>query len=96
MLIAQSSGEAAGGAFNLLFILVIFGGLFLFMSLRQRRRVRERNDFLVTLTVGDLVRTYGGVIGTIEELDGDEVVLVSEGTRLRLVAAAVAARVDSE
>ena len=27
MLIAQSSGEAASGAFNLLFIVVIFGGL---------------------------------------------------------------------
>ena len=96
MLIAQSSGEAAGGAFNLLFILLIFGGLFLFMSLRQRRRVRERNDFLATLEVGAMVRSYGGVVGTIEEMDGDEVVLVSEGTRLRLVTAAVAARVDGE
>ena len=96
MLIAQSSGDAAGGAFNLLFILVIFGGLFLFMSLRQRRRVRERNDFLGTLDVGDTVRSYGGVLGTIEEMTDDEVVLVSEGTRLRLVKAAIAARVGPE
>ncbi len=96
MLIAQSSGEAASGAFNLLFIIVIFGGLFLFMSLRQRRRLRERNDFLSTLAVGDIVRTYGGVLGSIEQLDEEEVVLVSEETRLRLVKAAIAARVDSE
>ena len=95
MFIAQSSGEAAGGAFNLLFILVIFGGLFLFMSLRQRRRVRERGDFLSTLAVGDIVRTYGGVLGTIEQLDDEEVVLTSEQTRLRLVKAAIAARIDS-
>lgn len=96
MLIAQSSGEAASGAFNLLLILVIFGGLFLFMSLRQRRRVRERNDFLSTLKVGDTVRSYGGVLGTIEELDDEEVILASEGTRLRLVKAAIAARIDTE
>ena len=96
MLIAQSSGDAAGGAFNLLFIVVIFGGLFLFMSLRQRRRVRERNAFLATLDLGDTVRTYGGVIGTIEEMADEEVVLVSEETRLRLVKAAIAARAGSE
>ena len=71
MLIAQSSGEA--GAFNLVLIVVIFGGLFLFMSLRQRKRLRERNAFLETLAVGDLVRTYGGVIATIESLTEDEV-----------------------
>ena len=94
MLIAQSSSDAASGAFNLLLIVVIFGGLFLFMSLRQRKRLRERNDFLGTLAVGDLVRSYGGVIGTVETLDEDEVIMVSEGTRLRVVRAAIAARIS--
>ena len=96
MLIAQSSGEAASGAFNLLVIVVIFGGLFLFMSLRQRRRLRERNDFLSTIEEGDLVRSYGGLLGTIESLTDEEVVLVSEGTRLRLLRASIAAKVDTE
>ena len=96
MLIAQSSGEAAGGAFNLLVIVVIFGGLFLFMSLRQRKRVRERDAFLSTLEEGDLVRSYGGLLGTIETLTEDELVLVSEGTRLRLLRASIAAKVDTE
>lgn len=95
MLIAQSSGDAAG-AFNLVVILVVFGGLFLFMSLRQRKRLRERTEFLGTLKEGDHVRSYGGVLGTIESLDDDDVVLVSEGTRLRIVRAAVAARVSPE
>lgn len=94
MLIAQSSSDAASGAFNLLLIAVIFGGLFLFMSLRQRKRLRERNDFLGTLAVGDLVRSYGGVIGTVETLDEEEVIMVSEGTRLRVVRAAIAARIS--
>ena len=80
MLIAQNSGEAASGAFNLLLIIVVFGGLFLIMSLRQRKRLRERNEFL----------------GTIESIDDEEAVMVTEGTRLRLVRAAIAARVSSE
>jgi preprotein translocase subunit YajC len=96
MLIAQASNDAAGGAFNLVLIVVIFGGLFLFMSLRQRRRLRERNEFLGTLKVGDLVRSFGGVIGTVESLDEEQVVLVSEGTRLRVARAAIAARVTDE
>ena len=96
MFIAQSSGEAASGAFNLLIIIVVFGGLFLFMSLRQRKRMRERNEFLATLEEGDEVRTYGGVLGTIESIDDDVAVVVSEGTRLRLVRGAIAARVNNE
>ncbi|MBT8202153.1 MAG: preprotein translocase subunit YajC [Acidimicrobiia bacterium] len=94
-LIAQSSSESSG-AINLLLIVVIFGGLFLFMSLRQRKRLRERNDFLDTIAVGDRVRTYGGVVGTIESMDDDEVVVMTEGTRLRLVKAAVAGRTDEQ
>jgi len=96
MLIAQSSNDAAGGAFNLLLIVVIFGGLFLFMSLRQRKRLRERDAFLGTLTTGDVVRTYGGVLATIESLTDEEVVVVSEGTRLKLVRAAIVGRVEEQ
>jgi preprotein translocase subunit YajC len=96
MFIAQNSSEAASGAFNLLLVLVVFGGLFLFMSLRQRKRLRERNEFLATLEVGDEVRSYGGVLGTIESIDDEAAVVVTEGTRLRLVRAAIAARVSSE
>ncbi|NNC93876.1 MAG: preprotein translocase subunit YajC [Acidimicrobiia bacterium] len=96
MLIAQTSSEATGGGFQLLMIIVIFGGLFLFMSLRQRRRLREREEFLSTVVVGDEVRTFGGVVGKVESLDDDEVILVSEGTRLRLVQAAIAARISAE
>jgi preprotein translocase subunit YajC len=96
MLIAQTSSEATGGAFSFLLIVVVFGGLFLFMSLRQRRRLRDRDEFLSTVAVGDEVRSIGGIIGTVESLDDEEVILVSEGTRLRLVRAAVAARISTE
>ncbi|MDH3605707.1 MAG: preprotein translocase subunit YajC [Acidimicrobiia bacterium] len=96
MFIAQASESSNNGAFSLLLIVVIFGGLFLFSSLRQRRRVRERDAFLETLKVGDEIRSYGGVVGTVESLDDIHVVISTEGTRLRLVRAAVAARVEPE
>jgi preprotein translocase subunit YajC len=96
MLLAQNSGEASSGALNLLLIIVVFGGLFLFMSLRQRKRLRDRTEFLGTLQVGDRVRSYGGVVGTLESVDEEQVILDSEGTRLRLVRAAIAARVTDQ
>ena len=96
MFIAQASDGGSSGAFSLLLIVVIFGGLFLFTSVRQRRRVRDRDAFLETLAVGDEVRTYGGVIGNVEAIEDEHVLISSEGTRLRLVRAAIAARVGSE
>ena len=61
MLIAQTSSEASSGTFQFLLIIVIFGGLFLFMSLRQRRRLRERNELLATLLamVNSHVENFG-------------------------------------
>lgn len=95
MFIAQAD-SGSSGAFSLLLIILIFGGLFLFTNLRQRRRIRERDAFLETLSVGDEVRTFGGVVGRVESLDDEQVVITSEGTRLRLVKAAIAARVSDE
>ncbi len=96
MLIAQASGDGSSGVISLLLIVAIFGGLFLFTSFRQRRRVRERDAFLETLVMGDEVRSFGGVVGIVTFIDDDHVVIESEGTRLRLVRAAVAARVSDE
>ncbi len=94
MFIAQSS-SGNSGLVNLAVIVIIFAALFMFMSYRQRRRGRERADFLSTLKSGDEVRTYGGVVGNIDSIDGEDLVIVSEGTKLRVVRAAIAARVEN-
>lgn len=94
MFIAQSS-SGDSGFINLAVIVLIFGGLFIFMSYRQRKRGRERAEFLSTLNFGDEVRTYGGVVGTIDRIDDEHLVIVSEGTRLKIVRAAVAAKVEN-
>lgn len=95
MFIAQSSSGDSGLG-SLLIIVIIFGALFMFMSYRQRKRGRERAEFLDSLQVGDEVRTIGGVIATIESIDDEALVVVSWGTRLRLVRGSIAARVDDQ
>lgn len=93
-LVGQSSSNDGGSAFSLIVIVAIFGGLFLFMSYRQRRRMRDVDAFLETLAVGDEVRSAGGLLGKITTLGEDHVVLKSEGTTLRLAKRAIVARVD--
>lgn len=95
MFIAQSSSSASGFT-NLILIAVIFGALFMFMSYRQRKRGRQRAEFLSTLQTGDEVRTYGGVVGKIDSIDDEFLVIVSENTRLRIVRAAIAARIEDQ
>lgn len=94
LIIAQSSSNDGGGLVSLIVIIAIFGGLFLFMSYRQRRRMREVDAFLETLTVGEEVRSAGGIIGTIRSLTDDQVVLDSEGTKLRLAKRAIVSRTE--
>ena len=95
MFIAQSS-SGDSGLINLIAIVAIFGGLFFFMSYRQRKRGRDRAEFLSTLKSGDEIRTYGGVVGEIDSIDDEFLVIVTENTRLRVVRSAIAARVDKQ
>ncbi len=93
MFIAQSTSSDSGLG-GLLVIAALFGVILVFLSYRQRKRGRKRAAFLSTLRSGDEVRTYGGVVGNIDAIDDESLVIVSEGTRLRVVRAAIAARVE--
>jgi len=82
-----------GGGF--LFLLL---GLFIFMillsSMGQRKERKRREAMLSALAKHDRIQTTGGVIGTITELRGDEVVVkVDEttNTKIRFARSAVQA-----
>ncbi len=65
---------------------MLIGAFFLFIIFRQRQRQRARQEMLESFVVGDSVRTIGGIIGTIIEMDETEIVLETEsGTRLRML-----------
>jgi preprotein translocase subunit YajC len=94
----QPGGQAPpptpfGGGF--LFLLL---GLFVFMlllsSMGQRKEKKRRAEMLSSLGKHDRIQTMGGVIGTITELRGDEVVVkVDEttNTKIRFARSAVQA-----
>lgn len=94
---ATDSTDATGGSLiGFLLPLVIIGGLFYFMLIMpQRRRMKAVDEMRKGVSVGDEVRTIGGIYGVVKSMDDDEVVLdVGQGTTLRVVKRAVAERLN--
>ncbi|MBV31977.1 MAG: preprotein translocase subunit YajC [Porticoccaceae bacterium] len=90
----QAQASAAAGEPNLMFQLLLFGGLFglmYFMIIRpQRKRQKAHNDLLLRLAKGDEVLMTSGLLGKIVKLDGDYVVLdVAESLQLKFQKSAV-------
>ncbi|MHB8468061.1 MAG: preprotein translocase subunit YajC [Acidimicrobiales bacterium] len=68
-----------------------------FVILPQRRRAQAQRSLSTTLTPGDRVVTAGGMIGTLEELDGDRVrVEIANGVVIELLAAAIVRRIGPD
>ena len=85
------SGAPLGG--GLLFMVLIFGVMWLFLILPNQRREKERRKMLGSLGKGDKVVTSGGIYGTIVGLSDKTVVLrVSDDppTKIEFARAAVA------
>jgi preprotein translocase subunit YajC len=82
---------------SLLFFAGMFVLLWLLLIQPQRRRRAEQARLHSDLHVGDEVMTMGGLYGTIERLDEDEVRLeIAPGTSVRVARNAIAARVEPE
>jgi preprotein translocase subunit YajC len=71
---------------NLLFF-AIFIALFYFLLIRpEKKRRQEHQKFLQNLKVGDKVITSAGIVGTVDKIEDNYVVLKSEGTtKLRIL-----------
>lgn len=90
--------NASGAIVQLLFFALLIGGLFYFLIIRpQRTRARRHQELVSSLEVGDEVQTIGGILGTIEYMDDETVVLQTEGGgRLRVLRRALGDKVRSE
>lgn len=75
----------------LLFIVVLFGAVYVFMIMPQRKARRAQQELITKLTPGAEVVTTGGLYGTITEVeDGDTILLeVAEDTEVRVAKASV-------
>lgn len=86
-------GAGGGGGFNMIWMLFLFLIVMVVMtSMTGRKEKKRRAALMSSMKRGDKVQTTGGIIGTIEEMGDNEVVLrvdeVSK-TRIRFSRAAV-------
>lgn len=83
--------QQTGNPFGLMLPLLI--GLMFFMVISSmfsgKKEKKKRAELLNSLKKRDKVQTVGGIIGTITEVKGDEVVLRTEGVRMRFSRSAI-------
>jgi len=98
---ANSTGDtgtqsAFEGIWPMLVFLVVIFAMFYFVMIRpQRKRQKEHESMMQGLQKGDRVITAGGIYGTIENVNDDNVVIkVEGGTTMRVNKASVALRRD--
>lgn len=92
---AQDAGGAAGGGFEMLIMLGVFGLIFYFMLYRpQAKRVKDHKNLVTSLSKGDEVLTQGGMLGKIvkvsDEKDFIEIAL-NDSTNIVIQKSAVSA-----
>tara|TARA_B100000700_G_C14949376_1_gene810881 strand:- start:651 stop:989 length:339 start_codon:yes stop_codon:yes gene_type:complete len=77
---ASTAGATpAGGGYEMLIMLAIFGLVFYFLIYRpQAKRVKEHKSLMSALAKGDEVLTQGGMVGKITKVSEDkDFVLIS-------------------
>jgi len=81
----------------LLIIVALLGLMWALMIRPQRRRQQQQKDMLSDLAIGDEILTAGGIYGTVDAIDSDEVSLeIAPGTKIRVAKRAVAAIIPEE
>ena len=88
-----STPEAPAGSSGL-FQILMFGGLFLLMYLLiirpQRKRQKEHQTLIDSLSKGNEVVTAGGILGKVAKAEGDYISLqVSDNVELKIQKASV-------
>lgn len=93
---AQQATDAGASQqlISLVVILVVFFAVFYFLLIRpQRRRQKEHAALLLSLKRGDRVITTGGILGTIEDIRENEVILSVEEGKLRIAKSSIVEKV---
>jgi len=86
-------------AVQLLMLLAMFALMYFVLFRGPKKKQQEHKKMLDSLEKNDRVCTIGGILGTVVEVKGDEVVLKvddSSNTRLRVRTSAIAANLAKE
>ena len=93
MILAQEAAAGGGSPLGLILPLVLFVGIFYFLILRpQRQRMKQQQNLMSSIGLGDEVRTIGGIIGRIVSMDDENVVLEVEEGRMKVARRAIASK----
>ena len=85
------SGEEGDITPMIIFLVVIFGLMYLVLIRPQRKRQKEHQQLVEELRRGDRVITAGGIYGEIESVSEDSVVIkVESGVTMRVAKGSVA------
>ena len=94
----KQTTRTTSGYYQLIFIAVIF--VVMFMMFREPRRKQKQHQKMVqSLKKNDKVRTIGGIIGTVVDIRGDEVLLKvdeNNNTKIWFAASAIGKTLESE
>ena len=96
--VVVAQAESQGSALGFLLPLVILGGLFyVLLILPQRRRAKKAEELRASITIGDEIRTIGGIFGTVRSEDEKTFTIdLGGGTTMRVSKQAVAERIGDD
>jgi len=76
---------------------LIFGAMWFFMIAPQRKKQKQHEKMLTSLSSGDKVITAGGIHGTITNVKDDRfVVRIAEGVKIELQKSSVLTVIESD
>ena len=86
-----AQGGGAQGMMGMLFPLAIFVLIFYFFIIRpQRKRQKQQDSLLSSISRGDQVVTIGGFFGTVREVRDDSFLIeIADGVKVRILKSAV-------
>lgn len=85
-----SPGGLFGGMGILLPMILVLGFVFITTTMAGRKDKKKRADLLAGLSRNDKIQTTGGVIGTITDIQDNDVVIRLEEGRMRIAKSAIA------
>jgi preprotein translocase subunit YajC len=72
---AAAQGAPGGGGFELIFIVVMMVVFYFFLIRPQTKRAKEHRELVAALAKGDEVVTAGGMLGKVNKVTDDYVVI---------------------
>lgn len=82
---------------NLIFLVIIVAVFYFLLIRPQQRRVKQHQQLIGSIDIGDEVVTAGGVYGRVEKVDDESFYLkVDDSTTMRFAKGAVNRKVEPE